>query len=101
VVGDGQAGDEYSVSICVKDSSGPYDLQLRRKLVKLAKQAKIPHKLDVFVNYGSDGSAALRGGLDARVGLIGPGVESSHAYERTHQDALKGTAELIVAYLLH
>ena len=100
VVGDGQAGDEYSVSICVKDGSGPYDLHLRQRLVKLAEQADIPYQLDVFVNYGSDGSAALRAGLNARVGLIGPGVESSHAYERTHQDGLKGTAELIVAYLL-
>lgn len=99
VVGEGQAGDEFSVSICAKDGTGPYDLQLRQKLTAIAKAENIPYQVDIFVNYGSDGSAALRGGLDARVALIGPGVDSSHAYERTHRDALKYTAELIVAYL--
>ncbi len=99
VVGDGQTGDEFSVSICAKDNTGPYDLQLRRKLEQLAEAEKIPYRVDIFVNYGSDGSAALRSGLDARVALIGPGVDSSHAYERTHQDALIATAELIVSYL--
>ncbi len=99
VVGEGQTGDEFSVSICAKDSSGPYNLQLRRRLVSLAQAHNIPHRVDVFVSYGSDGSAALRAGLDARVGLIGPGVDSSHAYERTHQNALQATADLIAAYL--
>ncbi len=99
VVGKGQTGDEYSVSICAKDSSGPYDLHLRRRLESLARANNIPHRVDIFVNYGSDGSAALRAGLDARVGLIGPGVDSSHTYERTHQDALHATTALITAYL--
>ncbi len=99
VVGEGQTGDEFSVSICAKDSSGPYDLHLRQRLVSLADANDIPHRVDIFVSYGSDGSAALRAGLDARVALIGPGVDSSHAYERTHQDALKHTTALIVAYL--
>ncbi len=99
VVGAGQASDEFSVTICAKDGSGPYNLPLRRKLVSLAKNANIPCQVDVFVNYSSDGSAALRAGLDARVALIGPGVDSSHAYERTHQDALLHTAQLIVEYL--
>jgi len=99
VVGEGQAGDEFGVSICAKDSSGPYDLRMRRKLVSLAEEAGIPYHLDVYVRYGSDGSAALQAGADVRVGLIGPGVDSSHAYERTHQDALLHTARLIVEYL--
>ncbi len=99
VVGEGQTGDEFSVSICAKDSSGPYDLHLRRRLESLAQAKNIPYQVDIFVSYGSDGSAALRAGLDARVGLIGPGVDSSHAYERTHQSALQATTELIVAYL--
>lgn len=99
VVGEGQTGDEFSVSICAKDSSGPYDLHLRRRLEALAKANDIPYRVDIFVSYGSDGSAALRAGLDARVALIGPGVESSHAYERTHQSGLQATIELIVAYL--
>ncbi len=99
VVGKGQTGDEFSVSICAKDSSGPYDLSLRRELVALAQAAGIDHKVDVYANYASDGSAALRAGLNARVALIGPGVDSSHAYERTHLDGLVNTARLIVEFL--
>ncbi|MFQ5611048.1 MAG: M42 family metallopeptidase [Anaerolineae bacterium] len=98
-IGEGQAGDEFSVSICVKDATGPYDLGLRRHLVALAEAAGIPYNLDIYVNYGSDGSAALRAGLDARVALLGPGVDSSHAYERTHLDSIENTARLLVEYL--
>lgn len=98
-IGEGQAGDEFSVSICAKDASGPYDLALRRQLVAQAEAAQIPYKQDIYVNYSSDGSAALRAGLDARVALLGPGVDSSHAYERTHLDAIANTARLLVAYL--
>jgi len=99
VVGDGQAGDEFSVSICAKDGGGPYDLKMRRRLVALAEAAQIPYKLDIYVNYSSDGTAAWRAGNNARVALIGPGVDSSHAYERTHQDAILNTARLLLAYL--
>ncbi len=99
VVGDGVAGDEQSVSICVKDSSGPYDYPLRLKLTELARKARLPYKLDVFPFYGSDGSAALRAGYDIRVGLIGPGVSASHGNERTHVKGLRATRDLVVAYL--
>jgi len=99
VVGDGQAGDEFSVSICAKDGGGPYDLKMRRQLVALAKVANIPHQVDVYVNYSSDGTAAWRAGHPARVALIGPGVDSSHAYERTHQEAILNTARLLLEYL--
>lgn len=99
VVGEGQTGDEFSVSICAKDGGGPYDLKIRRKLVALAQTANIPHNLDIYVNYGSDGTAALRAGNDVRVGLIGPGVDSSHAYERTHMDAIRHSAHLLLEYL--
>jgi putative aminopeptidase FrvX len=99
VVGEGQAGDEFSVSICVKDGTGPYDLGLRRRLVALAEAAQIPYKLDVYHNYASDGTAALRAGLDARVALIGPGVDGSHAYERTHLSAIECTARLLLEYV--
>lgn len=99
VVGDGVAGDEYSVSICVKDSSGPYDFELRNKLVALARKGKIDFKPDVFPFYGSDGSAALRAGLDAKVGLIGPGVSASHGNERTHLKGLIATSKLVISYL--
>jgi putative aminopeptidase FrvX len=99
-MGDGQNSDEYTVSICAKDSSGPYDLDMRRRLVQLCQEQNIAYKVDIYPHYGSDGSAALRAGADLVVGLIGPGVDASHAYERTHQDALRHTAHLAAAYLM-
>ena len=99
-LGDGQNSDEYTVSICAKDSSGPYDLGMRRRLVALCSENHIPYKVDIYPHYGSDGSAALRAGADLVVGLIGPGVDASHAYERTHRDSLFHTARLAAAYLL-
>ena len=99
VVGDRVEGDEQSVSICVKDSSGPYDYAMRTALQQLAKRRKLPYKLDVFPFYGSDGSAALAAGHDLRVGLIGPGVSASHGMERTHLDGLNATVDLIMAYV--
>jgi putative aminopeptidase FrvX len=98
-VGEGQQSDEFSVGICVKDSGGPYDLGFRRRLVALCEADGIPYRLDVYPYYGSDGEAAWRAGADLIVGLIGPGVESSHSYERTHQDSLEASARLIAAYL--
>jgi len=99
VVGDNVAGDEFSVSICAKDSSGPYDYEIRRKLTELAEKNGIPYKIDVFPYYGSDGSAALRAGHNLRVGLIGPGVSASHGVERTHEKGIMATEELILAYI--
>ena len=98
-IGDGQMSDEYTVSICAKDSSGPYHYELTQHLVKLARQSEIPYKLDIYPYYGSDASAAIRAGYDVRHALFGPGIESSHAYERTHVDSLKATAELLYAYV--
>lgn len=99
VVGKDVSGDEFSVSICVKDSSGPYDYEIRQRLSTLARQHKIPHKLDVFPFYGSDGSAALAAGHNIRVGLIGPGVSASHGNERTHLKGLLATRDLLRAYI--
>lgn len=99
-VGDGLSGSEYTVSICAKDSSGPYDLELRRKLERLCEENNIPYVVDVFPYYGSDASAALRAGANIRAGLIGTGVDASHSHERTHKEGLLATARLIVAYLL-
>jgi putative aminopeptidase FrvX len=99
-VGEGQRSDEFSVGICVKDSGGPYDLGFRRRLVTLCEAADIPYRLDVYPYYGSDGGAAWRAGADLVVGLIGPGVDASHGYERTHQESLEASARLIVEYLL-
>lgn len=99
-IGDGQASDEYTVSICAKDSSGPYHYELTRHLVELAKANGIDYKLDIYPYYGSDASAAIRAGYDIRHALFGPGIESSHAYERTHIDSLKATAQLLYAYIM-
>lgn len=99
VVGQNVEGDERCVSICAKDSTGPYDLGIRQRLTKLAKAAQIPYKLDVFPFYGSDGSAALHAGYNLRVGLIGPGVSASHGNERTHRKGLEATRDLILAYI--
>lgn len=98
-IGDGQASDEYTVSICAKDSSGPYHYELTQHLVKLAKTNNINFKLDLYPYYGSDASAAIRAGFDVRHALFGPGIESSHAYERTHIDSLQATAALLYAYI--
>ena len=98
-MGDGQATDEFTVSICVKDASGPYHLQLREKLVNLAKKNGIDYKLDIYPFYGSDASAAIRSGHDIVHGLIGPGIDSSHAFERTHRSSIEATAKLLYHYV--
>jgi putative aminopeptidase FrvX len=98
--GEHQNSDEYSVGICAKDSSGPYDLQMRRTLMRLCQRDEIPCRVDTYPLYGSDGSAFLRAGGDVRVGLIGPGLDASHGYERTHRDSLEATIRLVVSYLL-
>ncbi|CEG26996.1 peptidase M42 family protein [Bacillus sp. B-jedd] len=98
-MGDGQSTDEYTVSICVKDASGPYHYALRKKLVSLAKENGISYKLDIYPYYGSDASAAIRSGNDIVHGLVGPGIDSSHAFERTHTSSLEQTAKLLFAYM--
>lgn len=99
-IGDGQHSDEFSVGICAKDAGGPYHIDLTRKLRQLADDAGIPYKMDIYPHYGSDGEAYWRAGGAARVALIGPGVDASHAYERTHSDSVIHTAHLIARYLL-
>lgn len=98
-IGDGQASDEYTVSICAKDSSGPYHYALTRQLKTLCEDENIPYKIDIYPYYGSDASAAIRAGYDVKHALFGPGIESSHALERTHVDSLRATAQLLYAYV--
>ena len=100
-IGDGyQTSDEFSVTICVKDSSGPYDHALSSRLRRLAAANGIPYKVDTYRHYGSDASAALRAGGEFRAALLGPGVDASHSMERTHRDALVATTNLCLAYIL-
>jgi putative aminopeptidase FrvX len=100
-IGKGQNSSEHHCSICLKDSSGPYDHELSSRLRLLASNAKLEFRPDTYPFYSSDGSAALRAGLEARVALIGPGVDASHSYERTHTDALLATARLVLEYITH
>ena len=99
-MGDDQQTDEYTVSICVKDGSGPYNYDFRQLLVSLCKEKEIPFKLDIYPYYGSDASAAMRAGAEVKHALLGAGIESSHSYERTHIDSIKATQSLVDAYLL-
>lgn len=99
-IGDGQTTDEYTVSICAKDATGPYHYQLRKRLVQLAEENEIGYKVDIYPYYGSDASAAIRAGHDIIHGLIGPGIDSSHAFERTHQSSIENTAKLLYHYVL-
>lgn len=98
-MGDDQQTDEYTVSICVKDASGPYHLGLRNHFVELCQKDGIPYKLDIYPFYGSDASAAMRAGADVKHGLIGAGIEASHAFERTHNDSIISTEQLVTKYL--
>lgn len=92
---------EFDVSICAKDSSGPYDYNLTTELINHAKNQKLDFAVDIYPMYGSDASAALRGGANIRAALIGPGVSSSHGMERTHLKALENTFKLISEYIQH
>lgn len=94
------AGNEYAVSICAKDSSGPYDYELTTKLVNLAKENDIDYTIDIFPYYGSDIGAAIRAGHDFKGALIGSGVHASHGMERTHVKGIEQTLKLIYRYLV-
>ena len=98
-VGDGQTSDEFHSTLCVKDSGGPYHHDLSQKLRRIADEHGIPYEVDIYPHYGSDGEAYWRAGGDAALALIGPGVDASHNYERTHIDALVATTKWLVAYL--
>jgi putative aminopeptidase FrvX len=98
-VGEGQASDEFHATLCLKDSGGPYHHNLSQRLRKLAELNGIPYVTDIYPFYGSDGEAYWRAGGDVAVALIGPGVDASHNYERTHVEALVATTQWIMAYL--
>ncbi|MEW8956792.1 M42 family metallopeptidase [Clostridium sp.] len=94
-----QNSSEYSVCICAKDSSGPYDYDLRKKLIEICTNSNIDYRVDIYPYYGSDASAAMRAGYDIRCALIGPGIFASHGYERTHMDSLVNTLDLLIKYI--
>lgn len=98
-VGDGLDCTEHMVSICAKDSVGPYDYELTTRLVELAKEHGLDYAVDVYPHYSSDADAALKSGYDIRHGLIGPGVYASHNYERSHTDGMMNTYHLLKAFV--
>lgn len=90
---------ERMVSICAKDSGGPYNYDLITALSNLAKEKRLDYAIDIYPHYGSDVETTLRAGYDIRHGLIGPGVYASHNYERSHMDGVRNTFELLKAYI--
>ncbi len=98
-VGDDLKTDEYKVSICAKDSGGPYDYDVTTKLINVAKDEKLNYAVDIYPSYGSDVEATLRAGYEIKHGLIGPGVSASHGYERTHREGIKNTLQLLLKYI--
>ena len=98
-VGDGLQCTEKQVSICAKDSGGPYSYEVVGKLIAAAKKTEADYAVDVYPHYGSDVEAALSAGFDIRHGLIGPGVYASHGYERSHMDGVYNTLKVLCGYL--
>ncbi|MDR0889067.1 MAG: M42 family metallopeptidase [Oscillospiraceae bacterium] len=98
-VGEGLQCTERQVSICAKDSGGPYAYAVVQKLIAAAKKEKADFAVDIYPHYGSDVEATLGAGHDLRHGLIGPGVYASHGYERSHKDGVLNTLRVLKGYL--
>ena len=98
-VGDGLNCTEKQVSICAKDSGGPYSYDLVGKLIAAAKASGADYAVDVYPYYGSDVEATLRSGVDIQHGLIGAGVYASHGYERSHISGVHNALKLLCGYL--
>lgn len=98
-VGDGLRCTERQVSICCKDSGGPYSYEVVGKLIEAARREGADYAVDVYPYYGSDVEETLHGGYDIRHGLIGSGVYASHGYERSHVDGVMNTLKVLKGYL--
>ena len=98
-VGNDLKCDETMVSICVKDSGGPYNYDLVSELIAIAKEQELRYAADIYPSYGSDAGASLRSGNDVRHACIGPGVFASHGYERTHLLGIENTEKLLKCYI--
>ena len=98
-VGDGLQCTEHQVSVCAKDSGGPYSYEITKSLIDAAIRSEADYTVDIYPMYGSDVEATLRSGRDIRHGLIGPGVYASHGYERSHKDGVLNTLKLLEAFI--
>ena len=99
-VGEGLQCTERQVSICAKDSGGPYSYPVVTGLIEAAKRSGADYAVDIYPSYGSDVEATLGAGNDLRHGLIGAGVYASHGYERSHRLGAENTLRLLIAYAL-
>ncbi len=99
-VGEGLTCTEKQVSICAKDSGGPYSYSIVQGLVAAAKEAGADYAIDIYPHYGSDVEATLRSGNDLKHGLIGAGVYASHGYERSHRDGAENVLKLLIEYAI-
>lgn len=98
-IGNGLSCTEHQVSICAKDSRGPYNYDVVSNLIATAQKHNLDYAVDVYPHYGSDADVALTAGYDVRHGLIGPGVYASHGYERSHKDGVLNTFLLLAEYI--
>lgn len=98
-VGSGLQCTERQVSICAKDSGGPYSYEVVKKLIAAAQKEKADYAVDIYPRYGSDVEATLSAGYDIRHGLIGAGVYASHGYERSHKDGVLNTLRVLKGYV--
>lgn len=98
-VGEGLECTERQVSICAKDSRGPYSYEVVGKLIDAAKREGADYAVDIYPHYGSDVEATLSAGSDIRHGLIGAGVYASHGYERSHADGVFNSIKVLKGYL--
>ncbi|MBQ8382499.1 MAG: M42 family metallopeptidase [Clostridia bacterium] len=98
-VGGSLACTEKQVSICAKDSGGPYNYEVVTGLINAAEKMEADYAVDIYPYYGSDVEATLRAGWDIKHGLIGAGVYASHGYERSHRDGVLNTLKVLIGYI--
>jgi len=94
-----QNTDEFGVTVCMKDSSGPFDYHLTHMLLKLCRDYEIRHKRDVFRYYRCDSAAAIEAGNDIRTALVCFGTDATHGLERCHENSLIALGELLGYYM--
>jgi len=95
----GESTDEYGVTVCMKDSTGPFDYHLTRLLLRLCREHAIPHRRDIFEFYRCDSASAIEAGNDIRTALVCFGTDASHGYERCHKRSLDALARLLIHYI--
>jgi len=94
-----QNTDEFGVTVCLKDSAGPFDYHLTHKLIRLCEAHDIRHKRDVFRYYRCDSASAIEAGNDIRTALVCFGTDATHGYERCHEQSLVALGELLGFYM--